>query len=407
MNYLNSKTFCASAWFSVRNDNTEQLSPCCAIDCTKTAFTNKSVYTLSETTNAWHNSEYMQHLRKELATGVFPPECSSCKNNEENNLKSIRTSSNKSIANNQLGIDFKESWLKLYFMNKVNYKSDLLVSIDAMISNFCNYECVMCNPLDSSKIKSNWSKNKDHTAIQPILKQNPLYLDNSTQLIKNINAIDHFHAIIKKHPITFLHIRGGEPFIDKHLMDLIKQLPDNKKKKIRLLFNTNASVDLTNHIKQLNGFKDIIIIASLDAIGSYAEYVRKNCVWKETESFIDDAMATTPAIIKVHCTVHALNIVWLHQLEHWCKDRNLEMSFEFVSNPDVLTLEAVPPDVLEYASQLIQNQGIKARIKKVVFDRNLHKQLLEYIDFYDLTSTTTFNKLLNKKGDIIPSFKIN
>jgi molybdenum cofactor biosynthesis enzyme MoaA len=406
MNHLSSNTFCASSWFSVRNDNVERLTPCCAIDCSKSKFKGTTTYTISDTIDKWHNSKYMQYLRKELDSGVFPDECFQCRNDEEYGLQSIRKSSNKTIANNASKSSIYDSWLSAYFTKKDNFESGLIVSIDSMVSNFCNFECVMCNPLDSSKIKSKWEKNKTHQSLQYTLNSNPLYVSNTTSLIRNSNAIVHFHDIIHKNPISFLHIRGGEPLIDKQLLTMIEELPENKKKKIRLLFNSNCSVDLTTVLAQLTGFKDIIIIASLDAVGVYAEYVRKHCKWAETESSILSAIKNTNAIIKVHCTVHAINVMWLWQLEDWCIKHELEMTFDFVHDPEYMSLSSVPEDVLRIASSKLKNTGLANRINKYKFSKNLHNELLNFMKFYDETSNTKLDELLDKKGNLGIPFKV-
>jgi len=406
MNYLNSKTFCASAWFSIRNDNTEKLTPCCAIDCSKSKFKGKVIHTLSDTFETWHNSDYIQYLRKELDSGEFPAECFVCKNNEEHNLPSLRQSVNATIANVSTLEQINSSWMSVFFYNKSDFISDVVVSMDSMVSNFCNFECVMCNSLDSSKIKSRWEKNKTHPSLQHTLNSNPLFLHNTIPLIKNSNAISNFNHIVNNHPISFLHIRGGEPLIDKHVLSTLESLPASKKKKIRLLFNSNCSTDLTTVLQQLSGFKDIIIIASLDAVGIYAEYVRKHSVWNEIETSILNALKNTNVIIKVHCTVHALNIVWLYQLEEWCELHNLEISFGFVHRPDYLSLSAVPTAVLQEASNKIKNKRIKERILEYKFDQKLHNELLTYVDFYDESSKIKFDDLLNKKGTEVP-FKID
>jgi len=402
MNYLNSKTFCASAWFAVRNTNTEELSPCCFIDCSKSKFQGKTTHTLGDTFEAWHNSEYMQYLRKELDSGELPAECYKCQNNEKHNVLSLREKSNLTIANDSNLQNLNESWMSLFFHNKKDYTSDVIVSMDSMVSNFCNFECAMCNSLDSSKIKSRWEKNKTHPALQYTLKRNPLFLDNTVETIKNSNAIEHFYNIVNDYPLNFLHIRGGEPLIDKNVHSTIEALPNDKKKNIRLLFNTNCSVDLTSVLQKLSGFKDIIIIASLDAVGIYAEYVRKHSVWSQIESSILNAMKNTDAIIKVHCTVHALNIRWVYQLEEWCNTHNLEMSHEFVYDPDHLSLSAVPTQVLQEASSKIKNKELKSRIAEFQFSEELYNHLNTYIEFYDESSNITFEDLLKKKGTEVP-----
>ena len=412
MNYLDSKTFCAAAWFGVRNDNIERFTPCCSIDCSKSKFKGRVTYTIGNTFKTWHNSEYMQYLRKELDSGEFPEECFACQNAERHGLPSLRQKSNTTIANNSsLGIthetiannlnlqEINDSWMSVFFHDKKDLTSDVVVSLDSMISNFCNFECVMCFPHDSSKIKRRWEKNEAHPGLEYMLKANPQFKDTSITLIKNPNAIEHFRDMVNNQPLSFLHLRGGEPFVDKNLLSTLEMLPEDKKKNIRLLFDSNCSVDLTQVVERLKGFKDIIIVASLDGVGDTAEYVRKHCVWSETESSILNAIKNTDAIIKVHCTVHALNVLWLNELEEWCEDHNLELTFEFVHRPDHLSLSAVPTEILKKAGSKIKNKGVKGRIAEYKFSEELHKHLLDYVAFYDESSNITYEDLLNKKGD--------
>jgi MoaA/NifB/PqqE/SkfB family radical SAM enzyme len=398
MNSLSSKTFCAAAWFGARNDNLGKLDVCCKIDTSLSKFKGKINYTLEKDEfNEWLDSDYLQYLREELDNNKIPNECFLCKDAEKNGLESLRQTSNVSIANTK---NYTNSWLSPYFKNKNDYFTDTIVSVDVMVSNLCNFECAMCFPVDSSRIHSTWKKDQSSEIVKQVLKDNPLYLDNITTLVKNNKAIEHFHKIIHNYPITFLHIRGGEPLLDENLLTLLEDIPVNKKKKIRLFFNTNGSINLVDIVNRFLDFKNVIMAISIDAINDHGNYVRKHSNWKKIKENVLSLKKYSNAIIRVHCTVHALNIMWVRDLEDWCDSNNLKLTFEFVYSPGYLSLSALSPNTLQNAKKSIKSQEVRNQINDIVYSNELHSQLLKYVEWYDKTSKVKFKDLPNKKGDL-------
>ncbi len=397
MNPLSSKTFCASAWFSARNDNRNKLDVCCSIDTRQSQFQGKTNYNLSsDTYEDWINSEYLQYLRKEL-NDKMPSECYKCQKAEKYNIRSIRQIYNKSIAGSD---DYSNTWLKLYFNKKKDYRNDFIVTADCMVSNLCNFECIMCFPDDSSKIHSTWKKDQSATVVKNMLAQDPLYLDNIKELSNNERARDHLRNTILHQPITFLRIRGGEPFMDEKLMSMLEKIPSAKKEKIRLAFTTNGSFDLIENTNRLKGFKELIVIVSIDAIGVHGEYIRKHSKWNIIEENVLSLVKQSNVLVYITCTIHALNIGWFDDLEDWCKKHDLPIGLTLVSNPNYLSLSALSADALAEEKKKTKNKELIRYINDTVPSDKLHAELLDYIKWYDKTSIIKFEDLPNKKGDL-------
>ena len=87
------------------------------------------------------NSKNLVKARKSFNEGKWPSECGFCISREQQGGQSLRMLSNK-------------QWQREYnyFLNNPTVNPPLPVSYDLRLGNFCNLECVMCDPMSSDKI---------------------------------------------------------------------------------------------------------------------------------------------------------------------------------------------------------------------------------------------------------------
>ena len=78
-----------------------------------------------------------------------------------------------------------------------------------------------------------------------------------------------------------MKILGGEPFLDKKNIDLLKIVP---RKKMKLMLVTNNSIFPSEEILNLlDDFRYLNINLSIDGIDEVAEYVRYGTKWTKFE----------------------------------------------------------------------------------------------------------------------------
>ena len=135
---INKQTFCTAPWFSVRNENSGEYRACCQHSIEKTEFQGRTKYNSNESMESWLNSDYMQYLRKELTQGNQVAECHLCWDRETEGLDSLRQNTNNMLTNSRTD-NLSNTWLPVYFKNKTNYLSDLLLAADVKLNNVCNF----------------------------------------------------------------------------------------------------------------------------------------------------------------------------------------------------------------------------------------------------------------------------
>ena len=344
-------SFCAAAWFNVRNDNDGTLKSC---SCIKS---NESYNISNSTIEEWRNSAHMQKLREEHARGNKPKSCQQCWDLEALGLESQRQQYNQII-------DLK--WAELYFSyNPSSYKTELTLTSDLKIGNKCNLECMMCSPEYSSKIGKAWKDNPSFeftTVIDSKQYQNPL--------------LEKFMDELFEHPIKFLNVLGGEPLLEKRLIKKLSSLKN--KHKINLNLITNGTFNLKEYSQKLTGFKSIHFAVSVDAIGELNNFIRKGSDWNVIKENIlnNDVHLTT--------TVQALNIMHLHELEEFAEEHNLRVQYISVFDPDYLSLDVVPREELDKVKT--GSKTVQALIDSANYKSALREKYLRYIKWHSQKS---------------------
>lgn len=388
MNF-NSDTFCAAPWFQIRKeDNNNNYSPCCELDVKCSKFEGKTDYAWpTDTPTDYLNSEYVKYLRQNLNQGIKLSECRRCWDKESASIQSLRQIINDTVTNNQEK-QLDQTWINAYFQKKDNFEFDLLVSSDIKVSNLCNFSCAMCNPKYSSQIYTIWQKNQFHPIVKQTLNKNPTYLDDIKKRIvaSNYDYLDQILDITPKH----VKILGGEPLIDKPLLQRLINLPQSKKSKISLLFVTNGSVDLTEFSKKLTDYKQVNYVVSLDGIGPVLEYIRRGSNWNQIQENILECNVKHGSV-SINFTLQCFNAWHVPEFYKWCKTHNLKFSLGKVENPEYLSLKAIPDKMREQIYKKYRSSDMAKLdadsftqvIQQTPYDKKIIPLTEEFLKWYD------------------------
>ena len=402
---VNKKTFCSAPWFQIRNQNNMTKRVCCEIKTFAEDNNTKNLAPLE-----YLNLPHIIKLKKELADGQRPDACEACWKSEDSGNISLRKILNESI----LGKDNK-NWSDSYFKRKNNFNSDIVVSADVKIGNTCNHACVMCNADQSTLLYADWHKRKDSSFVQDYLKRNPNYFEDvKFQGYKNKTYRNYLEEVINNNKnLKILKILGGEPFLDRTLIEMLRNVPTERKKKITLVFVTNGSIDVVPVLEYIGDYKSVSIVVSIEGVGKVQEFARAGSDWGNLETNILKAKQQDIDVRVCH-TMQTATILGFKELLEWCSRNKIIIVCNMVDNPDYLSIQALPKKLKEKiinaimpyedsfsdrvdqeAGQLTFNKLI-LKIKDINFNPKLHKRFFEYVEWYQC------NKKIPKLETIFP-----
>lgn len=248
------------------------------------------------------NSEYIKNHKDLMEKGIWPTECKRCKNEENIGHESKRIRENRNWQNRGYSLDDLQD-------------VSVLSRVDLRLSNVCNLMCIMCEPDSSSLIYNETKTNIDNTMSHYVERYNQYNLDR-----KNPYTEEEVNSIIEMiEPSTTVYITGGEPSLLKPVYRLLERLIEKGyNKTVDLQFNSNFQSHNSYFIDLISQFDTGLMMPSIDAIGTVAEYCRYPCKWNQIESNIKNYLKRCPKWrTKIFVTTSMLNVYELENIFAW------------------------------------------------------------------------------------------
>lgn len=246
------------------------------------------------------NDARLNQIRSDLLNNIPVAECEACYECEKQKLISPRQ---RAIKNHLADIDKIEQAID----NHIAGKPINMLSYDLRYSNLCNLECQTCNPIDSSSIA-------DRQGLSNKFLSSELDLD-----------IDE--------SATDVYLAGGEPFLIKSFSRLLRKITN---KNCEIVINTNATI-LTEHLMaELNRFKNLSFVISIDGYGPLNEQIRKNSNWNVIVNNLDILANRYGGyhIFFINTVVQKDNINSLLELGQWIESKNInKWRLSLLTNP--------------------------------------------------------------------------
>ena len=249
-------------------------------------------------------SPWLRNTKLSFHKGVWPNECSRCKQTESINGTSIRL--------NAVDFDQKQT------------RQDYL-TVGGVLDNVCNSACQTCNENLSTKIGS--LKSQDYIRI-----------DNSNRFWS-----------LPLDRVVHLDINGGEPSASKNYQDVLQNIPPNIKS-IRI--NTNCSIVMSEISNLINRGIHVTVTVSLDGIEAVHDYVRWPIKW---DKFYKNLMTYKNLGIQelnTWTTVSALNIGDFENILKFVNDHELNHSYALLQDPEVLNVKYSNSNTLPFKDVL-------------------------------------------------------
>lgn len=284
-----SKTFCMYPWIHLNANPSGLAYPCCMTDH-QHPVGNCKTHSLAQ---IWNNDS-MKQIRKGMLSEQELPGCSRCYEQEKSGFFSGRQSANKHHG---------------HHINRVLETNDdggldkfEMIYWDIRFSNLCNLRCRSCGHIYSSQ----WYRDQaalagpEWRAKYQVLNYAGRYeTDMWEQLIEHIDHVEQ------------IYFAGGEPLIMDEHYRILEELEARGKFDVRLVYNTNfTEVHLKDRLvfDYWKKFHSVSVGASLDAMGSRGEYIRKGTKWHKIEHNRQQMLEICPAVdFYVSSTLSILN----------------------------------------------------------------------------------------------------
>jgi organic radical activating enzyme len=264
----------------------------------------------TDSLNFFTKSEYIKNVRSSFVDGNLDHKCKFCNKTDLDGGYSLAKVFMKTYQSCGIEIDPEFDLTNIDSEHNLKY-------IELRFSNKCNFACRMCAP--------EWSNRIDEEATENIeLKK--YYRNLSNVKTTNTTNIDELTRHIPH--LKWIMLSGGEPMIGTEIVDFLHKISDfGCEENITIHINTNASTINYKVIEFLKKFKNVVIILSIDAIGTKAEYIRNGTLWshidKNLQIYNDIAKNNPNFLIGFNLTLSSYAIFGLTEtLEYLSKFRN-------------------------------------------------------------------------------------
>lgn len=363
---MNEKSpFCLMPWIHFHVGDDGEAKACCVANI---KYGNINTSSFQE---IW-NGKPISELRHKFANGISDKRCAHCLKQEASGATSIRQETHQKFKDT----DISEIQKPVYF--------------DIRFSNVCNLKCRTCWHGASSSWFEDAKKLKTNKGQKAV--------------IKNISDFNHF---IEKLGPSLLHAKeiylaGGEPLVTEEHYLLLEWLIDNNCTHVKLRYNTNFT-KLTYKGKSVlelwEKFSNVEILASLDASGIMASYIRTNSNWEEIVSNFQQVKNMPSITVKIAPTISNLNLEYLPELITDCIASEIitenDIYINILERPIHYNIQTFPEDKKEEIAEKIRH----FTNNKSIFLNQQINEILTYLFAKDLSHLWSKHKIENNKLD--------
>lgn len=218
------------------------------------------------------------------------------------------------------------------------------------LDNICNFKCRICNSKLSSRIEAEdiklgyldqpWPKARKHSSFA-------VFMQDFKQQLPGVEK---------------LHFFGGEPLLMEEHYSMLDALLVHGNRNLELMYHTNLSTLTYKQISVLDywrQFSTVTVIASLDAMGSRAEYARHGTNWQQIMTNLQDIKRSVPHVqLSVDTTFSIYNLLHVTDLHRFLIEQGLfkaqDIDMHHVRG-DMNDPRMVPASIKQIAANNIQS----------------------------------------------------
>lgn len=356
-------TFCSSPWFHVRIDPQGNYLPC------RWNFSfNESSHNISDTSlNEYINSDVMRFLRLDLLNGKDPSICRSCRYEDQHDKVSGRQrqllKSAISIGNFEKTLCASPHWIQFeYSFNNQGLTKNSPMDLQIDLGNTCNSACIMCTPMYSSKLHSEYEKlYKLEPQLFNLPNKNNNWSDDSVLVDKFVQEVSDIPNV------KYIHFLGGETLYLKSFYQICNQLiKHGVAKNISLGTTTNCTVSNAELEFIIGNFKHVHLGLSIESLHPINDYIRWpskiDTILNNINKFIL-LREQTGLHLSLRITPNIFSIYHIDTVfEFMIENSIIAESCNILQEPSCLRLELLPKEIigkiLAKINNLIDKHGL-------------------------------------------------
>jgi MoaA/NifB/PqqE/SkfB family radical SAM enzyme len=270
------------------------------------------------------NSDKWVNLRKAFVHNSCHDikSCITCSRSEKNNSVSFRQQINKAYVE-MLPINIVDTVKEI--VNN-DYIVEQIYVLEYFPSNYCTYECIMCNGGASSARGTFELKN----------------FNIKNKLFSNPHESD-FYQVLNN--LVVLNLTGGETILQPELHKLIDYLIEHDiAKNVIVTMLTNCSSFPDQLVDKFKQFKDCYYTLSIDGVEDVIEYQRRGAVWSEVSANAVKINKTFGSVVNYVLT--AVNVFSFDKFVAWVQAVHLDIVFISLENSTgYLSVEVIPDEL--------------------------------------------------------------
>jgi len=320
--------------------------------------------------NYFNNTKEKIEQRRLMLEGKQPDKCSNCWQVENNNVNAV---SERILYSHMF---------KNYDFTKFNLNIDQIpYQINVSFDILCNFTCSYCDASESTSWRTDLIQNGPYKNIHNDDRKTYQRLGKNESVDNYDYVSDKFfeYVVYCLPKLKKINCLGGEPLISPNFWKFVDKLVlhDTSELTLHVVTNLSNEKNLKKVLKYKNKFKNIEIVASIDNVGTSAEFLRKGLNWAEFEkNIIDilgknnidtDLIATLPGIALDKIT-HFLD--WYIQLNQ--QYPHITLKLFRLRHPNFQAIQALPKE-LKIKYKLDIEQWIEKNAD------NIHSILVEQI----------------------------
>jgi sulfatase maturation enzyme AslB (radical SAM superfamily) len=325
----------------------------------------------------FYNSDRMRQLRSALLDGQSPPGCSSCYYQDKFGKLSGRT---RQLLKSGVQIDDFDRTMRssphyqqfLHSHENSGHGDYQPVDLQIDLGNVCNSACIMCDPVSSSRLHTDYIKLHK---INSTLFENPSKYTSWTQ---NLDILDCFIAELIAIPnLKYIHFLGGETLYDEAFYTICDRvIAAGISKNIIIGTTTNGTIHNNRIDHLISQFKEFHLGISIEAVSSLNDYIRYPGKIDPILSNIDKFLAlrsSTGLYVSLRITPNIFTISEIDQLFEYMIEKNvIAESCNILFKPECLRIELLPENIRQQTIDKLDQLIVKYKLIKTS-DNNIRK----------------------------------
>ena len=284
-------------------------------------------YTKVTDLKQWWTSDTIKEIRRKMLQGEHVKNCEPCYNDEKHIGVSTRTHSIK-------------HW------GKVEQATELPIYLDLKLGNFCNFRCLMCDPLSSNRIMNEWRElgwDKELPFSEGSVNNHDISSAWSTDWSWP-NDLEFWKIVQdcitsggKKFKFT-----GGEPFLNPHVLKIISTVD----KDVNLRFTTNGSIWNNKIENALKNRSDLHIVVSIEGTKLVNDYIRDGSEYDVILKNFDQ-MQKYCKTIYWQTSFGAINLQDMPDFISQCMEKKQDIALQEIRGPEFMHITALTKQARE------------------------------------------------------------